>query len=26
VPADELVTSEPGDWQWSEDRNLDRLP
>jgi antitoxin (DNA-binding transcriptional repressor) of toxin-antitoxin stability system len=25
VPADELVASEPGDWQWSEDRNLDRL-
>jgi len=25
VPANELVTGEPGDWQWSEDRNLDRL-
>ncbi|MFW5718004.1 MAG: hypothetical protein ACOCY8_07520 [Spirochaetota bacterium] len=25
VPADELVASEPGDWQWDEDHNLDRL-
>lgn len=25
VPADDLVGGEPDDWQWSEDRNLDRL-
>lgn len=26
VPADDLVASDRGNWQWSEDRNLDRLP
>ena len=25
VPADELVSSRLGDWQWSEDRHLDPL-